>query len=392
MELFRKYPCAEYDIRGTERWLERMAQEGYILCHGDAPIDCARFRRSEPRALRYRLTPAEEVRFFTSHKTRPAPEQLELCMEMGWHYVGNRNTFHIFVCDDPEAPELRTDPVVTAMALTPTVQQYIAELLLLIFCALLNGRWQDAVYKAVENNSVLFLLHPLAWLGVVFMQMLSLWGLLRLRRRLRAGSMETGTLHWRLIRVSQALILGAAIIFAVGLFPGESSDPAEHARDYMRYEDVRPDLPFADSHDLFPEFQKRYGEAFTAESWSTVLTEENWRLSDEGMARLLDDQGNTGYLRYNQHVSYTRFSLPIFARLYAWELLDGAENFASYEPLPLDDAGYDFAAACRIVNGIAVLLQQDGEVIVVYLRVDDGDHYVTEEFYTPDELANAIIP
>ena len=105
MEYKELRPANVYDVAANETWLEDMAREGYRLTGftGWSGI----FEKVEPAECRYRMSP------LLKKEKAPDPEWAETCAQMGWTYAATLGgAFHVWRCDDPEAPELDTDPVV----------------------------------------------------------------------------------------------------------------------------------------------------------------------------------------------------------------------------------------------------------------------------------------
>ena len=101
-------PANVYDIAANETWLEDLARQGWRLT-GMTGWNGV-FQRAEPAVCRYRMQPL-------SRKEKAPPEDvIELYAALGWEYVCTlAGRFHIWRCDDPEKPELDTDPVVQGM-------------------------------------------------------------------------------------------------------------------------------------------------------------------------------------------------------------------------------------------------------------------------------------
>ena len=95
-------PDNSWDIGAVESWLEDQAAEGWHLteCWGRR----ARFQREEPKRVRYRLMPFPDE-FMQSKVEREA-----LYADLGWRFVANRWDYQVYVCEDPAAAELETDP------------------------------------------------------------------------------------------------------------------------------------------------------------------------------------------------------------------------------------------------------------------------------------------
>ena len=98
-------PANVYDTTANETWLEDMAAKGWRLTGmtGWSGV----FEKAEPTACRYRMQPLPR-------KEKAPPEEMaELYASLGWEYVCTLpGVFHIWRCDDPDVPELDTDPVV----------------------------------------------------------------------------------------------------------------------------------------------------------------------------------------------------------------------------------------------------------------------------------------
>ena len=143
MEVKRIPPCPDYDIRGTEKWLEDMAEKGYILCEGHAfQYGFAYFETGEPRRIRYRITPAEKVpqRIMSPNSWPEPPDEKiqELHSQFGWRYTTYRGQFWIFRCEDSAAPEMNTDPQIQAIALEVAEKRLREHLLCLTVYGVLN--------------------------------------------------------------------------------------------------------------------------------------------------------------------------------------------------------------------------------------------------------------
>lgn len=101
-------PANTYDVAANETWLEDMARQGYRLVGmtGWSGV----FEKAEPCACWYRMQPLSQK------EKRPLEEMVEAYRELGWEYAGTiPETFHVWRCQDPAAPELDTDPVVQGM-------------------------------------------------------------------------------------------------------------------------------------------------------------------------------------------------------------------------------------------------------------------------------------
>ena len=100
-------PISIYDVAAVETWLEDLARKGENpVCFTGSRVDLL---LDEPWECRFRLQPLQRW------KEALDPERVEAYRSMGWRLVGQLGPFWVWRCDDPNAPELDTDPVVQSM-------------------------------------------------------------------------------------------------------------------------------------------------------------------------------------------------------------------------------------------------------------------------------------
>lgn len=124
----KRIPCAPYDIPGMQEWLDEMALQGLFLQEFTQQQDRAVFELGDPKPVRYRLDPVNKG--VQEDKDREEPYA-----QMGWKFVTRfRKSFYIFSCDDPEAPELYSDPQSLAMAMGDLIRRNtISSILYILF-------------------------------------------------------------------------------------------------------------------------------------------------------------------------------------------------------------------------------------------------------------------
>lgn len=114
-------PCPLWDFAGLQDWLNEQARAGYALEKWPGFWFIGRvIFREDPSAVhaRYCLDPMQE--HFGIAKLR---EQEAGYRELGWHYAGKiQNSYTIYRCDDPQAPDLYTDPDSLAWAMKKQVR------------------------------------------------------------------------------------------------------------------------------------------------------------------------------------------------------------------------------------------------------------------------------
>ena len=192
--VYKLIPVDFVDVDRFEGWAEDMARRGLYL-HHLTPFLFAAFQRGEPAPVRYRLEPRGS---FWSRESQ------NYCRSLGWEFVFHVGRwFDLYRNDDPEAPELHTDPVVHSYALdrisrslriltAVLVLCFVGELAALLLPYLLSDT-PVLLLLDVSGISTLSMLVLLLLLGVEFR---SLGSFFRLRRRLREGIVP-GRQSWR---------------------------------------------------------------------------------------------------------------------------------------------------------------------------------------------------
>ena len=96
-----------YDYAYLEEKLTRLAAEGWHLEKVGTML--WKFRRGEPRAVRYAVTYAPSASAFNSRPTEEEEDLTDLCAQAGWVRVANQAQRHVYRNDDPDATPLETD-------------------------------------------------------------------------------------------------------------------------------------------------------------------------------------------------------------------------------------------------------------------------------------------
>lgn len=134
-------PVGTYDVAALESWLEERGREGYRLIRFKGLYGIFHWEGNGP--CRYRLQPLLEAEML------PKREMVETYQEMGWEYVCTlAGAFHVWCCEDPDAPELDTDPVVQGMGYDYLRRKMRFHLLLL---------------PGVMFLALMFLIYPWIW-------------------------------------------------------------------------------------------------------------------------------------------------------------------------------------------------------------------------------------
>lgn len=192
--VYKLIPVDFVDIDRFEGWAEDMARRGLYL-HHLTPFLFAAFQRGEPAPVRYRLEPRGS---FWSRESQ------NYCRSLGWAFVCQVGRwFDLYRNDDPEAPELHTDPVVHSYALDRVSRSLRILTAVLVLCfvgelaaLLLPYLLSDTPVRLLLNASGITALSVLVLFLVLGMEFRSLGSFFRLRRRLREGIVP-GRHSWR---------------------------------------------------------------------------------------------------------------------------------------------------------------------------------------------------
>lgn len=213
--VYKLIPVDFVDVDRFEGWAEDMARRGLYL-HHLTPFLFAAFQRGEPAPVRYRLEPRGS---FWSRESQ------NYCRSLGWEFVCQVGRwFDLYRNDDPEAPELHTDPVVHSYALDRISRSLRILTAVLVLCFVGELAALLLPYLLSETPVLLLLdvsgiatLSILVLLLLLWVEFRSLGSFFRLRRRLRKGIVPgrqswRSTGRWNLGLLLFDLVLLAALI------------------------------------------------------------------------------------------------------------------------------------------------------------------------------------
>ena len=213
--VYKLIPVDFVDVDRFEGWAEDMARRGLYL-HHLTPFLFAAFQRGEPAPVRYRLEPRGS---FWSRESQ------NYCRSLGWEFVFHVGRwFDLYRNDDPEAPELHTDPVVHSYALDRISRSLRILTAVLVLCfvgelaaLLLPYLLSETPVLLLLDVSVIATLSILVLLLLLWVEFRSLGSFFRLRRRLREGIVPgrhswRSSARWNLGLLLFDLVLLAALI------------------------------------------------------------------------------------------------------------------------------------------------------------------------------------
>lgn len=223
--VYRLVPCPWYDVEGIESWLESMAQEGLFLRKEAHFGGFTSFEQGEPKTVRYRLEAAQRSTSFLSESGgEPDAEAVEMSGELGWEYLTKCGQFYIYACDDPDAPELNTDPSVQAMALSYVRKdgRDSAIVNVLWVLLLLGLTWYGRCWLllALQYSSWLVLLTAVMIIGEMVFGIKRVLMIRRLRKKLLEGNQPDRKKDWKKhafgYRAGRLLNVLVAVVWVVG--------------------------------------------------------------------------------------------------------------------------------------------------------------------------------
>lgn len=402
-EIKRRPPCPDYDIRGTEKWLEQMASRGYHLCEGHAfQAGWAYFLEGKPKTVRYRMDAAKKVKqnLWGSILEVDTPDDhtQQLNEEFGWRYITYRGQFHIYACEDPAAPEMHTDPQVQSIALKIVTKRQRSQLLWLLVYGLI---WcfprGELLFSTLINHHLIVFLPILIFTGLALAAWLpGLIHMRRFRKALEQGILPESQKEFSEGRATfQNTLKALPLLFVLFMIWHGTYRQTGHDGIYLDTPDSL-DVPILTASELFPdaqvEYNGKYGNHIT--QWSTEASPKNYILSESFTLTLPDGTASTGdwYIEWYE----TRF--PWIARGCALETRF-QECFPSSRldttAIELDLPQADWYAAYHVEIDSAywadydvILVVQDNICVRAVLTVYD-ETFPTQ--YSPQALAEAVL-
>ena len=183
-------PCPAYDIPAMESWLEDMAAKGLHLSKDGFFGPTVSFEEGPPRRERFRLEPTDTKSGLFSNEYEPEVEAVQLHHQMGWTWRARRGQFHIYSSDDPNAPELHTDPQVQAMtiaALTTYLRKQVINAYTLILFYMIVNLGDSIIRMTLMLGTPLILLFAGSLIWDLASTLKAMWTMTRWRNQLRRG-------------------------------------------------------------------------------------------------------------------------------------------------------------------------------------------------------------
>lgn len=384
---YRLPPVRSYDIPGMESWLEERARQGLHLTADGFFLGFAVMQKGEGRPSRYRLD-ARKPRGIFSDSGEADPAQVELAEDFGWEYVCRYSYFDIYRTDDPNAPELHTDPALQALTLKRVEKELRFSLIwALVYWPLLYLARQGffPLLSAIAVGSWFMLWLLVLAVDMILMPIVQIIRLSRFRKLLRSGEMPPREDGWKRRRMRylarkllrSALLLGFVLCFLIRL--GTNTLTHEEKLPLSQLEDI----PFATLSDCFPEGsylreeEEQDPDSFSHNyftRWSCLLAPDALKLCEEGRVTLADGSRFSVvlYVDYYQ-VRYGWEAQPLARELMRYDKKNTGKNHWAELEAPDADADLIFAYNAYFPT---VVLQKGNQVLKAYFYAipsNDGD-------------------
>lgn len=396
---YRIPPCPAYDIPSMESWLEDMAAEGLHLSRDGFFGLFTTFEEGPPKKERFRLEPTDRRNGLFSEEYDPEDEAVQMLHQMSWTYRARRGQFYIYSTDDPNAPELNTDPQVQALtmaALTKYLWKSLRSTLLLtaLYILLYFG---DAIITGciyLGTWRVALLAGLLLWdLG---RQIRALVVLLRFRKQLQNGQTLPHRSDYR--KAKRTYLFGKALrtvlwlVVVFGLLGRLMFTLADE-----NYEPLTDQtFPFSTVADFYPDAQVERQHSFMESqfyAWSDPLAPENYDFSEYTQVTL-DGKTFDCWLSVHYHRTRWEWTARRLAREFVSQsganlLEQTAARIFGDEPIVATEIALPGADYCayfyKYRSNPYIVVQKDNVVIQVSLEIPGGTDPA------PEELARMIL-
>ena len=335
------------DVAAWQARLEDLAAKGWFYVPSWIWFGFASFEWGAPKAVRYRLEPAAKK------EKCPDWERRDTYRILGWEYVDTiGKTMHLWRCDDPEAPELHTDPETEARAYDRlSRQERINKYLSWGILAVLVGLIAFTLYSSGET----YLAHLVgSWLPLWYLAAcvgffwavgkMARWQARLLRRALptmRAGVEAPRRRPYRLACFLTLVIDLLWVFYIVAVWCHGVHDGRQT---FYQLKDIAEPVPYV--------AVSQNGEVVAGPQENWLTSEQWWTIEDYTEGRR--------YYRYSE-ARYYRLRFPSLADDLADSLL--AEYGDEYAPTETEYPGLDEAWTGAAVNGDQYLLLRLGDQV-----------------------------
>ena len=251
MKNILKYiPYNSWEPGAIETWLSEQAEKGLYLV--DITLHFAKFRRAEPKEVRYRFDQQELARLSPEEQ-----EYFDACAKAGWEWVCDWGDSHVFRTGDENAVELQSDPELYLRGLKKLRRRRMQNIYFLFVYLVLSivtpffGKDLGFFMILVEAGFTWMLFLWIMLLSVIVLIVIEIISLKKCKILPEDGSSSA---HWAAVRkraVFQAVVNAVIILSFVGFMVCNIN-----LRNGSPFEDIAPplaSLPFPTLADISPD-------------------------------------------------------------------------------------------------------------------------------------------
>ena len=281
------------DVAAWQARLEDLAAKGWFYVPSWRFFFLASFEWRLPKTVRYRLEPAGKK------GEVPDQERRETYRSLGWEYVDTiGKTMHLWRCDDPEAPELHTDPETEARAYDQLSRQekisrYLGWGILAVFVGLIAFTlyFSGETYLAHLVGSWLPLWYLAASVGFFWaVGKMARWQTCVLRQALRTMRAGVEAPRRRPYRLACFLALVIDLLWVLYIIAAWCHGAHTGRRTFQQMEDVFEPVPYV--------AVSQNGEAWASPQENWLTSEQWWTVEDDGNPRYLVGEAQYYRLRF----------------------------------------------------------------------------------------------
>lgn len=356
----RVIPFESCDIPAIQNWLEDMAEKG--LFFKECGVFFAKFEKGEPKKMRYRLDFCDVVACDIPE------EKKELYERSGWNIVGDFKNDCVVICtDDPDAPEIYTEPELLIKPLERIISKYriyLAALCVMLLTALAHCGLPNAVrvirflgYIPKPFFAAVLILLALL-IGEIIFRAARLIKLKAMARRIKNGADipngEKGGFSRAVGKVLIPLAIPITVAWAAFvLLPDNAADSDAEITDFSA-------LPFPTCEDLGWKCDEQRSSAYGSDSVDSTIVNKRYFLSQNG-----DVNFRTEYVDMNSEHAAKLLSEDKIERLKQYD--EASYNTAMQRRYELERDGYEINDAPEE----RMLYEYDADgAHVFYLRAD----------------------
>lgn len=330
----RVIPFESCDIPAIQNWLEDMAEKG--LFFKECGVFFAKFEKGEPKKMRYRLDFCDVVACDIPE------EKKELYERSGWNVVGDFKNDCVVICtDDPDAPEIYTDPELLIKPLERIISKYriyLAALCVMLLTALAHCGLPNAVrvirflgYIPKPFFAAVLILLALL-IGEIIFRAARLIKLKAMARRIKNGADipngEKGGFSRAVGKVLIPLAIPITVAWAAFvLLPDNAADSDAEITDFSA-------LPFPTCEDLGWKCDEQRSSAYGSDSVDSTIVNKRYFLSQNG-----DVNFRTEYVDMNSEHAAKLLSEDKIERLKQYD--EASYNTAMQRRYELERDGYE---------------------------------------------------